>query len=169
MASWYRISLGGFALFLFIYPISSLMFFGLLCSLVSGQLYFITKLLKEIPNNYDGMNQLKRLQEEHDRIIDSIDLINYLFGPILLLEVPFIFIGVIVGSVHLMVANMSDRGWTIYFGSVHLMVANMSDRGWTIYFLTLPLVSIQIFHLILISFSAEKIKQQVKNNKFIFR
>jgi len=145
MASWYRISLDGFALFLFIYPISSLMFFGLLCSLVSDQLYFITKLLKKIPNNYDGMNQLKRLQEEHDRIIDSIGLINYLFGPILLLEIPFIFIGIIVGSVHLMVANMSDRGWTIYF-------------------LTLSLISIQVFHLILISFSAEKIKKQVKNN-----
>ena len=141
-ASWYQTVPESITILLFVYPMSSLIFFGLLCTVISDQLFTIGELIQNIPPN--GISQLKDLQKEHARISASINLINLSFGPILLVEIFYLFIGVIVGSVH----------W---------MVAIISNRGWSIYFLSFCIMSLHIVHLTLISFSAEKIKYQVKH------
>ena len=138
-----RIIIEIFPIIIFIYPMSTLVLFGLLCSIVSNQLRTITKLVKKIPTN--GINQLKKLQIEHARVCASIDLINRSFGLILLLEVSYIFIGATVNFVCYMVVSLSGRGWTMYF-------------------LISCVIFTHIINLLLVSFSAETITHQVLNS-----
>ena len=82
----------------FVYPMSVLILFCLLCLIVSGQIRTITKFTQKIIPN-DGLDQLKQLQNEHAQIFVSIHLINRSFGPILFLEVSYIFISLTVSFV----------------------------------------------------------------------
>jgi len=105
----------------FVYPMSLLTLFCLLCSMVSNQLRLIAKIIRnKIPT--DGMDQLKELQNEHARISASIHLIGRSFGPILLLAVTYcIFISVTIGLVYVMVNSLSDLDWTFYFISLSII------------------------------------------------
>lgn len=125
---------------LFVYQISVVVIFCLSCSIVSDQLRTITKLVRKI--QIDGMNHLNELQNEHVQIFSSIDLINRSFGVILFLEISYIFIGVTVISSYVMVAFASGRGWTIYFLIISLICVHLAD-------------------LLIICFSADKLKHQV--------
>ena len=126
----------------FVYPMSASILFCLLCSIVSGQIRTITKLAQKIPSN-DGLDhQLKQLQIEHAQIFVSIQWINRSFGPILLLEISYIFISVTVSFVYVLVATISNRSWTIYF-------------------LILSIIFVHFVNLFLISCSADNIKYRV--------
>lgn len=131
-------------LVLYVYQLSIVILFCLLCSIVSDQLRTITKLVQKIPT--DGMNQLNELQNEHAQISSSIDLINRSFGVILFLEISYIFIGVTVISSYVMVATLSGRGWTIYFLIFSIICVHFAD-------------------LIVISCSADKLKNQVSKQQ----
>ncbi len=144
----FRILLEIAAFIAFVYPMSLLILFCLICSLVSNQLRTIGKIVNKISN--DGMNQLKELQNEHVRIYSSINLINRSFGPILLLEVSYIFMAATVFLVYVMVASLSSRGWTIYFAMFCILLVHFVD-------------------LILISFSADQLKNQVKELSTLVR
>ncbi len=134
------------AFIVFVYPMSLLILFCLVCSLVSNQLRTIGKMVRQISD--DGMDQLKELQNEHARIYSSINLINRSFGPFLFLEVSYIFIAATVFLVYVMVASLSNRGWTIYFFMFCILL-------------------VHFFDLILISFSADQLKNQVNQVLFI--
>lgn len=125
----------------FVFPMSVLILFCLICSLISNQLRTIKKLVRKTP--ICGEKQLKELQNEHARINVSIDLVNRTFGPFLFLEVTYIFIIVIV-----------------YF--VYCMGATLSSTGWALKLLSFLFVFCSTFDLILISFSADNLKYRVR-------
>ncbi len=141
-----RIILEVNSIILFVYPMSGLFLFCLLCFNISNQLRCITKLARKVP--IDGVNRLKELKNEHVQISTSIDLINRSFGSILFLEISYIFIAVTVNFVYCMVATLSSRGWTIYF-------------------LTFSVLSIQITDLLLLCISADSIQKQVIHIVFV--
>ena len=124
----------------FVYPISILVLYCLLCSILSDQLRTLTKCIRKIPN--DELNQLKELQNEHARICSSIHWVNRSFGPILVFEISYIFISVTVSFVYVLVATISNRSWTIYF-------------------LILSIIFVHFVNLFLISCSADHIKYRV--------
>ena len=126
----------------FVYPMSVLILFCLLCSIVSGQIRTITKLAQKIIPNGGLDYQLKQLQIEHAQIFVSIHWMNRSFGPILFLEVSYIFISVTVSFVYVLVATISNRGWTIYF-------------------LIFSIICVHFINVILISCSVDNIKYQV--------
>jgi len=97
----------------FIFPMSILVLFCLLCSIISNQLRTIAKFVRKLP--IGGGKQLKELQIEHARISASINLINRIFGPILFLEISYIFIAVIVNFVYCMTATLTSVGFASNF------------------------------------------------------
>ena len=108
----------------FVYPMSLLTLFCLLCSMASSQLRLVSKIIRnKIPS--DGMDQLKELQNEHARISASINLIDRSFGPILVLGVTCIFISVTIGFVYVMVTSLSDLDWALYFVSLSIIFFNL--------------------------------------------
>ena len=128
----------------FVYPMSLLTLFCLLCSMASNQLRLIAKFIQnKIPS--DGMDQLKELKNEHARISASIHLIDRSFGPILVLGVTCIFISVTIGFVYVMVTSLSDLDWALYFVSLSIIFFNF-------------------LNLILVCFCADNIKNKVYSN-----
>lgn len=144
--SYFRIFLEMSSFLTFAFPMSVLILFCLICSLISNQLRTITKLVRKIPISY-GEKELKELQNEHARICVSIDLVNRTFGPILLLEISYIFITVVVNFVYCMAATLSSSGWALKLLSFLVLFCNTFD-------------------LILVSFSVDNLKNRVKSILF---
>jgi len=129
----------------FVYPMSLLTLFCLLCSMASSQLRLVSKIIRnKIPS--DGMDQLKELQNEHARISASIHLIDRSFGPIFVLGVTCIFVSVTIGFVYVMVTTLSD------------------PSDWALYCVSLSIIFFNFFNLILVCFCADNIKNKVYSN-----
>ncbi len=140
--TFFRILLEMSSFLTFVIPMSVLVLFCLICSLISNQLRNVTTLVRKIPSYY-GEKQLKELQNEHARICVSIDLVNRTFGSILMFEISYFFITVIVNFVYCMAATISSVSWALQFLSFLVLFCNTFD-------------------LILVSFSADNLKNRVK-------
>jgi len=100
-----------------IYPITSLVEFCLFCFVINQQLNGIKIQVESLLfvtgiNEEDTINEIRdvlfKLQQKHVEISTSLDLLNSCFGLILLIHIPFNFIGVI-NSTMIYIFSMGNK------------------------------------------------------------
>ena len=128
-----------------IYPTTVLTLFCIFCLLISDQLEIIRDQIEQVSNRnpFDTSavsRHLVFLQKQHILISKSICAVNITFGPVMLFEVPFIFIGVI-----------------------NTLVINLLSKQLELFSITYSVITLAnyISNFLIICLSAEKIKTQV--------
>ena len=91
------------------YSVSSLVLFRFVSRLVIDHFAIISRKLDVIltvlqqKQSLEGLmiGKMKQLQRQHELLCRSADSMNEIFGPILIFQIPFVFIGVINSSVNI--------------------------------------------------------------------
>lgn len=110
--------LGALAVVTKIYASSTLLLFCILCKILAGRISSIRqKLLVQQISSFGIPRDLilRKQRSQYTCVSQSIELLNECFGYIMLFEVPYIFVGVINTSMHLVIsANIGDWGSKVF-------------------------------------------------------
>lgn len=131
--------------------------FAILCLLITEVYKTIGKKIAKVTVDADGQilaqeeisNSLKRLRSEHLLVSRCVDELNRCFGPILLFDIIFTFIGFV--------------NWSMY--SLTTFVSE--EANWLFCMLVISVFTMHTANLTLICFSSDRILLKVTNKHFL--
>lgn len=131
-----------------LYPTTAIVLFCIFSYVINKQLNAVKSQVESLITNPpdsddEAKSFLSKLQRQHVQICLSVGLLNRCFGLILLIDIPFNFIGVINTTMNFFM--------------------NGSVAKWSFKILQLATFVNHIINVILISFRADKIASQVSN------